>query len=111
MECNAEVVAEAAQCFALLFAGTRQSGRAVRGGFEKHGGLAADDVHVNFFGGAGVAYLRQLQHFAFGDDASSLRDDSHDFHRAQLDHHFERTGIEKVTDQYTGRIAPQGIGG
>ncbi|MNJ28134.1 hypothetical protein D3C77_226610 [compost metagenome] len=111
MERHAKVIAEGAQGFALLGGGLGQGRGAVGRGLEQHRGLAADDVHVDFFGGAGVADLGQLQDFAFGDDPGGLGEDLHDRHRAQFDHHLERTRIEEITDQYARRIAPQGIGG
>ena len=80
-------------------------------GLEEHRGLAADDFHVGLFGGAGVANLRELQHFAFGDHAGRLGDDAHDLHRAQLHHHFEGACIKKVADQHAGRVAPHGVRG
>ncbi len=87
------MVAEGAQRLTLFRAGAGQGGGAVGRGFEEHRGLAADDLHVDFFGGAGVADLRQLQYFAFGNDARCLGDDAHHRHGIQFHHHFERAGI------------------
>ena len=81
------------------------------GGFEEHGGLAADDFHVDLFGGAGVADLRQLQHLALGDDAGGLGDDAHHFHGAERHHHLEGAGIEEIAHQDAGGVAPEGVGG
>ncbi len=105
------MIAEGAQGFTLFVAGAGEGGGAVGRGFEQHRGLAADDVHVDLFGGAGIADSRQLQHFALGDHAGSLGEDLHDRHRAQFDHHFERARIKEVTHQHAWRVAPQGIGG
>ncbi|MNN27618.1 hypothetical protein D3C81_1411590 [compost metagenome] len=80
-------------------------------GFEEHRGLAADDFHVGFFGGAGVADLGQLQHFAFGDHPGGLGNDAHHRHGAEFHHHFEGARIEEVADQHARRVAPLGIGG
>ncbi len=91
--------------------GSGQGRGAVGRGLEEHRGFAANHFHVGFFGGAGVAHLGQLQHFAFGDDAGGLRQDLHHWHRAQLDHHFERARIQEVANQHARRIAPHCIGG
>ncbi|RMU98866.1 hypothetical protein ALP19_200275 [Pseudomonas syringae pv. tomato] len=104
------MVTERAQGFGLRFGGLAQGCGAVGRGLEQHGCLAANHFHVGFFGGAGVADLGQLQHFAFGNDAGRLGQDLHDFHRAQFNHHFERARIKEVTHQHAGRVAPQGVG-
>ena len=72
LEGYAQVIAEGAQGFALLGRRFAQGRGAVGRGFEEHRGFAANHFHVGLFGGAGVANLRQLQHFAFGDDARGL---------------------------------------
>src|SRR5690606_15092 len=111
LEGDTQVVAKLAQRLALLVAGAGQGGGAMGGGLEQHGGLAANDLHIDFFSGAGVANLRQLQHFAFGDHSGGLGDDAHDRHRAQGDHHFEGACIKEVAYQHARRVAPQGVGG
>ena len=104
------MIAKGAQGFALFRRGTGQRCSAVGRSLEQHRGLAADDFHVGFFGGAGVAHFGQLQYFAFGDDAGGLRQDFHHWHRAQLNHHLEGARVQKVADQYAGGIAPGSIG-
>ncbi|MNI60564.1 hypothetical protein D3C73_1157890 [compost metagenome] len=105
------MIPECTQGFGLFRRGFAQSGGTVGRGFEEHRGLAADDFHVGFFGGAGVTHLRQLQHFAFGDDARGLRKDLHHWHGTQFDHHLEGARIQEVTDQHAWRVAPHGVGG
>ncbi len=79
--------------------------------FKQHGGFAQNGLEVVLFGDAGVADVGQLQHFPFRDDAGSAGKDRHNAHRAHIDHHLKRAGVEKVTDQYRGRIAPGVVGG
>ncbi|MNF96659.1 hypothetical protein D3C84_794550 [compost metagenome] len=105
------MITESTQGFGLFRRGFAQGCSTVGRGFEEHRGLAADDFHVGFFGGAGVTNLRQLQHFAFSDDARGLRKDLHHRHRAQLDHHFEGARIQEITHQHAWRVAPHGVGG
>ncbi len=110
LESHAQVVTEHAQGLALGIGSLGQGRSTVGGGFEQHGGLAADDVHVDVLGGAGVANPRQLQHFTLGNDPGRPGQDLHDRHRPQLDHHLERAGIEEITDQHAWGVAPQGVG-
>ncbi len=55
--------------------------------------------------------VEQLQHLALGDDVGGVGEDLHDPHAAQADHHFEGAGVEEITHQYAGLVAPDGIGG
>ncbi|MNL42491.1 hypothetical protein D3C87_1649500 [compost metagenome] len=105
------MITEGAQGFALLSGSTGQCSGAVGRSFEEHRGLAADDFHIGFFGGAGVAHLGQLQYFAFSDDARGLGQDLHHRHRAQFDHHFKRARVQEIADQHARGVAPHGVGG
>src|SRR5690606_30471239 len=88
-----------------------EQGGGVGGGFEQHCGIAADDLHIGGFIGAGVTHLGQLQHLALGDHVGGAGQYPHDAHVVEFDHQLERARIEEVTNQYTGCIAPQRVGG
>ncbi|MEJ2407008.1 MAG: hypothetical protein P8171_22530 [Candidatus Thiodiazotropha sp.] len=56
-------------------------------------------------------HVEQLQHLAFRDTVGGVGEDVHDRHTAHRDHHFEGAGVEKVSYQHAGLVAPHCVGG
>ena len=77
---------------------------------EQLGGLAVNHRHITFFAGVGVMAVEQLHDLALGDGIGGIGQNFHDPHVADVDHHLERTGIQKVAHQHAGLIAPDGVG-
>ena len=97
---------------ASVFASDAGQHRAELGGsFEQLGRLVADHLHVAGFVHVGVVHVQQLQHFAFGDDVGRFRQNFHDAHLADADHHLERARVQEVADQHARGVAEQGVGG
>ncbi len=78
---------------------------------EQLGGLAVDDFQITGFAGLRVVAVEQLHDFAFGDGIGGVGQHLHDAHAANVDHHLECAGIQKVADQDAGFVTPDGIGG
>ena len=55
-------------------------------------------------------HIHQLQHFALGDDVGGLCQHFHHAHAVGFDHHLEGARIQKVPDQYAGRITKGRVG-
>jgi len=91
----------------LAFADDRAE---LRSGFKQLGGFVADDLQITLFIDIGVVAVHQLHDFAFGDDVGGVGKNAHDVHVAYIDHHLERTRIERVPDQDAGRVAEQDVG-
>ena len=59
--------------------------------FEQLGGFGMDNIQITLLGGISVVAVHQLHHFTFGDDIGSFRQNLHDFHAIDINHHLERT--------------------
>lgn len=78
--------------------------------FEQHSRLTANYFHILGFCDAGIVDIHQLHHFTFSNHIGGIGQNVQQAHVVQPDHHLKGSGVEKVADQYTRRIAPQGIG-
>ena len=96
----------------LLHGGRRAADhrRDLGAGLEQPGGLAVDHLQVALLGGARIARIHELQHFALGDDVGRLGHDLDDALRAHRGHHLEGARVDEIADQHAGLVAEHFVG-
>src|SRR5690606_17540706 len=110
LECHTDVAAVSLQGGPDFRGSTGQHGGNFAGGGKENGGLFIDNVQVVRFADIGFSSVDQLLHLTFGDDIGGIRQDGHDIHAADGNHHLKGAGIEKIADEDAGSVAPVGIG-
>ncbi len=68
--------------------------------------LAADNLDILLFADIGVVHVRELLNFSFGDGVGRVRQNLHHAHIAYLNHHLEGTGVQEISHQDAGGVAP-----
>jgi hypothetical protein len=62
-----------------------------------------------FFGDGQVADVGELHHLAFGDGVGGIGENGHDVQVFHFHHELKSAGVEKVSHQHAGRVAPRGV--
>jgi hypothetical protein len=86
-----------------------KDGRNLCARLEESRCLAVDDLPVRVLRGVRVVDVHELQHLAGGYGVGRIREDPHDPHVTDVDHHLECARIKEVTDQHTGLVAEYGV--
>ena len=111
LESQAQVLAVSAQRPLLVVTRTSEQRAGVGGCFEQHGGFVVNNLHVLVFADVRIFYIHQLKDFPFGNHGCGMGQHIHDFQILEFHHHLEGSGVEEITYQHAGCVAPACIGG